>query len=414
VTRDRVWLGPRRARALAERFGTPLYVYSRRTLLARCRALQRAFPGVELHYAMKANSNPSLLRLITRWGLGVDAVSPWEVALALAVGVAPGRVLFTGNNPSERDLRAVHAAGARVNLDALSTLEVWAKLAGPGREVSLRLNLDVGAGHHRHVVTGGRESKFGLTREELPEARRIAQAHGQRIVGLHQHIGSGFFEVEPFLAALEPLLALVPDFPHLSFVDAGGGFGVPYRPEERPVDLSAWGQAVLARVERAREEHRRPHLRLLLEPGRYVVCEAGVLLASVTAVKPRGDRVWVGLDTGMHHLLRPALYQAWHPVRSYPRGRASRATARCWLVGSICESADVLAEDRSLPLPAPGELLALGNVGAYGYVMASHYNLRPRPAEVLVDGEEFTLLRPEETLEDIVKTREIGIARKLR
>ncbi|MBI5512843.1 MAG: diaminopimelate decarboxylase [Deltaproteobacteria bacterium] len=414
MTPDPVWLGPRRARRLAERFGTPLFVYSRRLLRGRCRALQRAFPGAELHYAMKANSNPSLLRLFTRWGLGIDAVSPWEVALALAVGADPLKVLFTGNNPSPADLAAVHASGVRVNLDALPTLEAWARLSGPGREVSLRLNLDVGGGHHRHVVTGGRDSKFGLTLAELPEARRIAGAHGHRIVGLHQHIGSGVFDVKLFLAALEPLLALVPDFPDLSFVDAGGGFGVPYRPEERPVDLAAWGHAVLSRVQRAREEHHRPGLRLLLEPGRYVVCEAGVLLSTVTTVKPRGDRVWVGLDTGMHHLVRPALYQAWHPVRSYPRGRRERPTARCWLVGSICESGDVLAEARALPLPEAGELVALGNAGAYGYVMASHYNLRPRPAEVLVDGDRFTLLRAAETFEEVVNPREIARANKMR
>jgi diaminopimelate decarboxylase len=161
-------------------------------------------------------------------------------------------------------------------------------------------------------------------------------------------------------------------------------------------------------------EHHRPGLRLLLEPGRYVVCEAGVLLSTVTTVKPRGDRVWVGLDTGMHHLVRPALYQAWHPVRTYPRGRRERPAARCWLVGSICESGDVLAEARTLPVPEAGELVALGNAGAYGYVMASHYNLRARPAEVLVDGDRFTLLRAAETFEEVVNPREIARAKKMR
>ncbi len=398
-----IWLGPKRAAALAARFGTPLYAYSARLVRARSRALVRAFPGAGVRYAMKANSNPALLDLVRRQGLGVDTVSPWEVLLAREVGFRKKHIIYSGNMPSDDDLRAVHREGVMINLDALSSLRRYGKIA-PGAKVSLRVNLDVGGGHHPHVVTAGPESKFGLAPEELPEARAIAAEHGLRVVGLHQHIGSGIFELGLFLEALDALLALLVDFPDLEFVDAGGGFGVPYREDESPVDLDAWGRAVTARFAAAAKRYGRP-LTLLLEPGRYVVCESGVLVARVTTVKRTRDRVFVGTDSGMHHLIRPALYQAWHPAVSYPR--REREPERCFVTGPICESGDLLAEERRMPAPEEGDLVVVGNAGAYGYAMASQYNLRARPAEVLVDGDDWRLVRERERYRDVVRRRDV-------
>ncbi len=395
---ERIWLGPRRAAALAERFGTPFYAYSTRLLRARSRALARAFPGASLRYAMKANACPGVLARVRREGLGVDTVSPWEVRLARELGFRRRDIVYSGSMPSDDDLRAVHREGVTLNLDALSALRRYGKMF-PGSRVSLRLNLEVGGGHHPHVVTAGPDSKFGLGRDELPEARAIAREHGLTIVGLHQHIGSGLFELDLFMEALDALLALLVDFPDLEFVDAGGGFGVPYREDEQHLDLDAWGRRVTARFDEAVRLYGRP-LRLVLEPGRYVVCEAGVLVARVTTVKRTRDRVFVGTDSGMHHLVRPALYQAWHPVVTWPRRH--RAPERCFVVGPICESGDVLAEDRMMPLPEEGDLVVVGNAGAYGFAMASHYNLRARPAEVMVDGDEFSLARPRERYRDLV------------
>ncbi len=395
------WLGPRRAAALAERFGTPLYAYSAKTLRARCRALARAFPGAAVRYAMKANANPAVLDLIRREGLGVDTVSPFEVRVAREVGFRKRDIIYSGSMPSDDDLAAVHAAGVAVNLDALSSLRRYGQRF-PGSRVSLRLNLDVGGGHHPHVVTAGPESKFGLSPDELPAARALCDAHGLAIVGLHQHIGSGIFDPALFLEALDALLPHLADFPALEFVDVGGGFGVPYREDERAIDLAAWGQAVTARFDAAVARYGRP-LSLVLEPGRYVVCEAGVLLARVTTIKRSRDRVFVGTDSGMHHLIRPALYQSHHPVTTYPRRDV--APERCFFVGPICESGDVLAEDRLVPPPEEGDLVVVGNAGAYGFAMASQYNLRPRPAEVLVDGDEWTLARPRERYRDVVPRR---------
>ena len=398
-----LWLGPRRAAALAARFGTPLYAYSAKTLRARCRALARAFPGASVRYAMKANANPAVLDLVRREGLGVDTVSPWEVRLAREVGFRKRDIIYSGSMPSDDDLAAVHAEGVALNLDAISSLRRYGKRF-PGARVSLRLNLEIGGGHHPHVITAGPDSKFGLSADELPAARAVCAEYGLSIVGLHQHIGSGIFEAGLFLEALDALLGLLGDYPELEFVDVGGGFGVPYRDEEKPVDLDTWGRAVTERFDAAVATYGRP-LTLVLEPGRYVVCEAGVLLARVTTVKRTRDRVFVGTDSGMHHLIRPALYQAWHPVATWPRREGT--PERCFFVGPICESGDVLAEDRLMPAPEEGDLVVVGNAGAYGYTMASHYNLRARPAEVLVDGDEWTLARRRERYRDVVPRRDL-------
>lgn len=393
------WLGPKRAARLAERFGTPTYAYSAKILRARCRAMVRAFPGTQIRYAMKANANPTLLRRIRAEGLGVDAVSRWEVRLAQELGFTRQEILYSGNNPDDAELDAVHRAGVMLNLDALSSLRRYGERF-PNSPVSLRLNLEIGAGHHPHVVTAGPDSKFGLGADELPEARAIARRFGLRITGLHQHIGSGVFELDLFLRAMEPLMALLPDFPALEFVDVGGGFGVPYRDDESPIDLEHWGQQIRARIGRAVADLGRP-LRLAIEPGRYIVCESGVLVTRVTTVKRTRDRCFVGVDSGMHHLIRPALYQSFHPIASWPRRDV--APERCEVVGPICESGDVLAENRMMPAPREGDLVVVGHAGAYGFAMSSHYNLRGRPAEVLVNGDDMRRIRARERYRDLVR-----------
>jgi diaminopimelate decarboxylase len=398
-----VWLGPKRAARLAERFGTPTYAYSAKILRGRCRAMTRAFPGTQIRYAMKANANPTLLRRIRAEGIGVDTVSRYEVRLAKELGFTRKDILYSGNNPDNEELDAVHRAGVMLNLDALSSLRRYGARF-PNSPVSLRLNLEIGAGHHPHVVTAGPDSKFGLSVDDLPEAEAIARRFGMRIVGLHQHIGSGVFELDLFLRAMEPLIQLLPRFSALEFVDVGGGFGVPYRDDESPIDLEHWGQQIRARIGRAVADLGRP-LRLAIEPGRYLVCEAGVLVTRVTTVKRTQDRTFVGVDSGMHQLIRPALYQSYHPVTAWPRREG--APERCFVVGPICESGDVLAEDRTMVAPEEGDLVVVANAGAYGYAMASHYNLRGRPAEVLVDGDAMKRIRARERYRDLVRAGDL-------
>ncbi len=399
-----LWLGPDRAAKLAKEFGTPLYVYSARVLRARCRAIARAFPGVGVRYAMKANANPTLLRVVRSMGLGVDTVSAWEIQLARELGFHRKDIAWSGNNPDDAELRAVRRAGVVANLDALPALKRYGKMF-PGAPVSIRLNLEVGGGHHPHVVTAGPDSKFGLAAEDIPEARAIARRHGMKIVGVHQHIGSGIFDLDLYLEAFDAIAAVLPALPDLEFVDVGGGFGVPYRPEESPVDIAAWGAAVMGRW-RAVNQGRAKPLRLLIEPGRFVVAESGVLLARVTTVKRTRDRVFIGVDSGMHHLIRPALYQSYHPLKFVPKREG--AALRSFVVGPICESGDVLAEERSIVTPDPGDLMVLGCAGAYGFAMASHYNLRARPAEVMVDGPDKTwLIRQREGYRDVIRRRDL-------
>lgn len=403
----RSWLGPHRARRLCERFGTPLYAYSGPVIRNRCRALTRAFPGVALRYAMKANSNPTILRIVRSMGLGVDTVSPWEVHLALEAGFRKAEMIYSGSNPSDDDLRAVHRAGVLINLDALSALHRYGRMFRNAR-VSLRVNLEVGGGHHPHVVTAGPDSKFGLAQEDLPEARAIAARFGMKIVGLHQHMGSGIFDPQLFLDGLDPLLALTDVLPDLEVVDAGGGFGVPYRPEESPLDLKSLGPRVMARLHAIQKGRKKP-LRFVMEPGRYVVAESGALLTQVTTLKRTRDRVFIGVDSGMHHLIRPALYQSYHPVCLIPE--RDGAALRSFIVGPICESGDVLAEERMLPMPEEGDLVIVGNAGAYGYAMSSHYNLRARPAEVLVDQGKVSVIRARESYRDVIRRRDLRAKR---
>jgi diaminopimelate decarboxylase len=203
---------------------------------------------------------------------------------------------------------------------------------------------------------------------------------------------------------MDPLMALLKDFPALEFVDVGGGFGVPYRDDERAIDLDEWGRQIRARLGRAVADLGRP-LRLAIEPGRYVVCEAGVLVTRVTTIKRTRDRCFIGVDSGMHHLIRPALYQSYHPVTLWPRREG--VAERCFVVGPICESGDVLAEERALVVPEEGDLAVVSHAGAYGYAMASQYNLRGRPAEVLVDGDAMRSIRARERYRDVVPTRDL-------
>lgn len=387
--------------------GTPVYVYSAPVLRARVRELVEAFPRASIRYAMKANANPAVLDLLRREGIGVDTVSPYEIRLAREVGFRRRDIAYSGNNPSNDELRLIHRRGIHPSLDALSALDRFGRIA-PGAKVSLRLNLDIGAGHHPHVITAGPDSKFGLAADDLPEARRICATHGLRIAGLHQHIGSGLFDSEPYLTAADRLFDLAATFDSLERVDIGGGFGVPYRHDEKPVDLRAWGKAIGERFARL-EKRARHSLELLIEPGRYIVAEAGALVATVTTVKHTRDRVFVGVDSGMHHLVRPAMYGSHHPVHllATERPDSVRDATRCFFVGPICESGDVLAEERTMVPPREGDRIAIGVAGAYGFAMASQYNLRARPSEVLIDGDDVRLVRKRERYRDVVRKRDL-------
>ena len=387
-------------REAAERFGTPVYVYAEATVRARCRALAAALGGLptRLLYALKANPTPALLDVIADEGFGFDAVSPGELALLRALGVPAERVLFTTTSTTDAELDAAATWGVLPNLDDAERVAAFGA-RHPGSDVCVRFNPGVGAGHHRHVVTGGKEAKFGVP---LDQAEAVAEAAARarlRVVGVHQHIGSGVREAAELWPAVEALLGVVEHFPDLRFVDAGGGLGVPYRPGDVPLDPAALRRDVaepaLTRLAEAGRE-----AEVWFEPGRYLVAEAGALVTRVWTLKDTGDRVFAGTDSGFNHLLRPTLYGAYHALAnlSNPDGPARRYD----VVGNICESGDLFAREREVQELRRGDLLAILDAGAYGSAMGSTYNLRPPPAEVVLRPDSsLDLVRPRMTPEDV-------------
>lgn len=398
---------------LVRRFGTPLYVYSTQTLQQQYQQLQSSMSGladrVLICYALKANANTVLGGMLAGMGAGADVVSGGEVYLARHMGFAGERIVFAGVGKTRREMAEALDAGVRsFHVESPGELDALADLAaskGTVAPVAVRLNPDVEAGTHPYITTGTRANKFGVSPgEALEMVRRAAASPALNAVGLHIHIGSQLGKVQPILDATKRLLelwdTLAGEGIKLKELDIGGGLGIQYRPDEMPE-----GPEVLAAGLRSLLAGRA--LELVLEPGRFLVGPAGALLTSVTYIKnvpdeasERGRHSLAIVDAGMNDLLRPALYGAWHPV--WPlREEQAGAGNRVDVVGPVCESSDVLAAGRRLGEVRPGDVLAIGQAGAYGYSMASQYNARPRPAEVLVNGTQVRLIRPRETYEDL-------------
>ncbi len=373
------------ANELAAAHGTPFYLYELDRIEAQHRLLQAALAPARarIAYACKANFHPAIFALMRDLGVGIDAVSPMEVERALATGIPAADILFTANNVAPAAIFDLHDRGVRVNLGSLSDVRRFAAQRS-GTAVFLRFNPGIGGGHHAHVVTGGLDSKFGILEDDLREARDVLAARDIQVVGLHAHIGSGNLDPAPLLEAARRLAHAAALFPHLQALNVGGGLGIPYRRGDPEFALDAYGAGLRAVLSEVETELGRS-LELWVEPGRFLVAQAGTLVARVTCRKETAGHIYIGLDTGMNHLLRPALYGAYHAIRNLS---APDAPIECVdVVGNICESADIFAANRPLPSPQEGHLLAIENVGAYGFAMASHYNLWPLPREwVLRDG----------------------------
>ena len=389
---------------LVREYGSPLYVYEQDVIRARYSELAAAltFPRTRIHYAMKANSNPAILGMLQEMGAGIDATSPFEVALALEAGFSPEDIIFTGVNSSPQDLASCHDAGVQVNIGSLRLLDYWGKTY-PGTDVSVRVNPDVGAGHHDHTITGGPASKFGIYHTKVGEIADIASAHGLSVTGVHAHIGSGILETDSFIRAMDIILATASRLDDLRFVDIGGGVGVPYAPDQAPLDLAQLGAAISSRFGAYCEEYGRD-LELKIEPGRYVVAEAGTLLVTVTNLKETPLYSFVGVDSGFNHLARPVMYGSYHGIENASRPHAPEKEHV--VGGNLCESGDIFTrseegiEPRMMPTPVMGDVLAIRTCGAYGYSMASCYNGRPLPAEVMVSSGRSSLIRRRQTFED--------------
>lgn len=401
---------------LASRFGTPLYVYDAGLIERQIGNIRRAFGSMPFRpfYAMKANGNLAILRLIREHGFGCDAVSPGEIHLARRAGFEPDAIWFTCSNVSDDDLRSIGDPRIVINLNSMSEVERALRLDLPN-PIALRVNPDVGAGHHKDVVTAGGGVKFGIDLAELHTARMLIEDSGRQVAGLHSHIGSGVSEVAPLIDAARTLLDLVPGFPHLRWVNFGGGIGVPYKPGETEFPVAEYGREITAFADpilRARG------VTAILEPGRYLVAPAGLLLARVTTRRISAGSDWIGCDTGFNHLARPSKYGAYHHILNASAGSEAslRATydpsamvEQLVVAGNICESGDVFTRTvggtvipRPMETTRVGDLIAFCDAGAYGFSMASHYNARLLPPEVMVRDAQARLIRERQTMDDLL------------
>ncbi|WHH51388.1 diaminopimelate decarboxylase [Pseudomonas sp. Ap32] len=387
--------------AIAERYGTPTYVYSRAHIEAQYRSYADALQGTEhlVCFAVKANSNLGVLNVLARLGAGFDIVSGGELERVLAAGGRADRVVFSGVGKTREDMRRALEVGVHCfnveSTDEMERLQVVAAEMGKVAPVSLRVNPDVDAGTHPYISTGLKENKFGIAIADAEAIYvRAAQLPNLEVVGVDCHIGSQLTTVEPFLDALDRLLVLVDRLAecgiHLRHLDLGGGVGVRYR-DEQPPRVADYIKAIRERVGKR-------DLALVFEPGRYIVANAGVLLTRVEYLKHTEHKDFAIIDAAMNDLIRPALYQAWMGVSAVkPRAGEGRAYD---LVGPICETGDFLGKDRVLNL-AEGDLLAVESAGAYGFVMSSNYNTRGRCAEILVDGDQAFEVRRRETVAEL-------------
>lgn len=308
-------------------------------------------------------------------------MSAGEVRLALAVGYTPEDMAFTSSNLTEKELVAAGRTGARVHLDSLTQIETWGRRK-LGRNISIRLNQGVGAGGHEKWVTGGEKSKFGIALSDIPEAKRIANAYNLRITGLQQHIGSNVLDASLLIRAAETLLTRLSEFPEVTHLDFGGGFGVPYRSEEKTLDIRAVGKGICALVEKHQRDLGRS-ISCSIEPGRYLVAEAGSLLVSVVDVKRTQKHLFAGVNSGFNHLVRPVMYGAYHRIQNLSRAKGK--TVPVTIAGNLCESGDIYAWDRSMVTPERGDVLAIRTAGSCGFSMASLFNMRSLPKEVVID-----------------------------
>lgn len=402
---------------IAAEVRTPAYVYSTATLLHHYDAVARAFAEVDpiICYSIKSCANLHVCRLLQDRGAGFDVVSGGELHRALAAGGDPGRIVFAGVGKTDEEINA--AIDARIgyfNIESEAELENLIAIARSRRacvNAALRVNPDVDPRTHRYTSTGKKETKFGV---DLERARRVFNEFGRqdsvRLCGIHLHIGSPVNSVEPYVAAIEKTLALIEELRVDGFaidvLDIGGGFGAHYKAGEAPPAVEYAASIVPLLRDRG--------LKIILEPGRSIAANAGILVARVLYLKKSGDRDFLIVDAGMNDLIRPALYEAYHfiwpvrPVREFvPTQRGENAEKLPGLrlmdvVGPVCESGDFLAKDRMLPPMQRGDLVAVFTAGAYGFVMASHYNSRPNPPEVLVDGDDYRVIRRRETYDDLL------------
>lgn len=378
-------------RSICENVETPFYLYDVNYILNKYDMLKKCFPyeKLKIFYAVKANYNPHILSIMKEHGFYLDTVSPSEVILAIKLGYDKDKIMFTANNMTDKEMQIVKEQGVMFNIDSLSRLETFAKTY-PGESVCLRINPDVVAGENAMVQTGGDLSKFGILLEDVGKAVAIAKKYNVKIVGLHEHTGSGISDTGKVYESMTNLLDIVEPkaFPDLKFIDFGGGFKVPYEPDEKEVDYVEFGHRCVSIFETFCEKFGK-WLELCFEPGKFIVADSACMIVQVNTVKNNKGRLIVGTDSGFPHLIRPVFYGAYHHIIniSNPTGEGKIYD----IYGNTCESGDCFAIQREIPEISIGDYLAIMNAGAYCRSMASEYNLRPLPTECYIFNDELVL-----------------------
>lgn len=398
ITNNKLFLGSFSAELLTKKYGSPLYVYDASIIRDRFARIKNniSYPKLHIHYACKANTNPEILKLLRSEGAFVETVSPGEVMIARKAGFLPNEIVFTSSNISKEELAWLIQEKITVNLDSLTQIRRWGEL-NPNSNISVRLNQGIGAGHHITNITGGPDSKFGIDLQQLPEIKALVEKYQLRITNIHQHIGSGILDESIFMKAMEKLLETAMLFKDLEYLDFGGGFGIPYKETDTPLNMKSLGKKISKRLQQFMKAYGR-ELTVKFEPGRSLVAESGVLLATITDVKKTPYKTFVGTDSGFNHLIRPMMYGSYHQIVNASCVKGPEEIVS--ISGDICESGDLFAKDRKITAFQEDDIVAIFTVGAYGYTMASMYSSRPIPREILIDGEKAKIIREQRTIYD--------------
>jgi len=400
-------------RRLLEKYQSPLYVYEEELLEKRTADMinfaerlkkELEIPAIKMHYSTKANGNLQILKKIQKMGIAVDAMSPVELRLVEMAGFNKDDILYVCNNVSVEEMIEVVDKGIKICLDSISQVELLGKKR-PNIDIMVRVNPGLGGvGHSEKVITAGKEAKFGITEKNIEELLLTCEKYNIRVVGIHQHLGSLFLDdnIDQFITGVESLLNIAKKYlPDLEIVDLGGGFGVPYKENEKDLDLNIVIEKLKPVLSNFITEYHMVEFKF--EPGRYIPCESCYILGTVHAVKNENNKIWVGTDIGMNTLVRPSMYDAYHKIEVIKEEGNDKEYITATIVGNICESADVLGKDRQVATPEVGDVVKIYNAGAYGYSMSSNYTGRQRPAEVLIDKEgKDILIRKRETIEEVI------------
>ena len=390
---------------LANKYGSPLYVYDTEIIASQYNRITDAFKKVgqlQLNYAVKALSNINILRFFKNLGAGLDTVSIQEVNLGLSVGVAPEKIIYTPNGVSLEEIENVAKMGVQINIDNLSILELFGQ-KHPEIPVCIRINPHIMAGGNSKISVGHIDSKFGISVHQVPHIKRVVENTGMHINGIHMHTGSDILDIDTFLRATEILFDVAKKFKSIDFIDFGSGFKVPYKEGDISTDIEQLGLQLSERFNSFCKDFGKK-VTLMFEPGKFLVSKAGYFLAKVNVVKQTTSTVFAGIDSGFNHLIRPMMYDSYHHISniSNPDGRDRFYS----VVGYICET-DTFGSNRRISEISEGDILCFENAGAYCFSMASNYNSRYRPAEVMIYNNDDYLIRERETFEDLIKNQKI-------